>query len=178
MLGDANPLRFQLALALGGDAAVLAIAPVAQVVELALQGAAPVVVALVVDAALELLLALGLSGVRNRDRRARVVAERAEASAGELELDEVLLQLHHGDGHRIARTDGGAVALQAVAVFLVVERVPGVAMNVDAVGGARHVDVQRHALAFERGPQRFFSLCGSRRGEGQQQDARMCTHWL
>src|SRR5207248_11758801 len=121
-------------------AAVLALAALAQVVELALEATAAIAIVLVLHEPLELLLALGLLRVAHRHRRARVVAERAIAAAAKLELDEILL--HLDDGHRdaIARANRRAVALQVVAVLREGDRLARVALHVDAVGGAGHVD--------------------------------------
>src|SRR3954454_18810667 len=78
-----NPLALLLldALAFGGDAAVLALAVVAEAVELALEPMAPVAVVLVLDPLSQLALARALLEQRQVRRRAGVVAEGPEAAA-------------------------------------------------------------------------------------------------
>src|SRR4029077_18865346 len=105
----------------------------------ALQPAAPIAIVFVPDQPLELLLALGLLRVGNRDRRARVVAEGAVAAATELELDQILLQLDQRDGDRVAGAQRRAVAFEMVAILREVDRLPRVGLDVYAVGRARHV---------------------------------------
>jgi len=177
LFGDSNALGLGLALAFGGDAPVLAFTPVAEIVELALQATAVIAIVFIVDSLLEVLLALGFPRVRDGDRRAGIVAKGAESAARELDLDEILLYFHQRDGRRIAGAECDAIALQPVAVFLVIERLAGVALHVDAVGRAGHIDTERHTLSLERTPQRIFGLGRRRRGQRQHGD-RPCTHWL
>src|SRR5947208_1472898 len=79
-------------------------------------------VVFILDLLLEIFLAAALVDVRYVHRRARVVPERAEATAVEVELDQILLHLEVGDGRRFARSDRGPVRLETIPVMLIVER--------------------------------------------------------
>src|SRR3989440_6539745 len=118
LLRDPLLLLLLRPLALDVDAAVLALAPFAQLVEIALQLAPAVAIGLFLHALLETLLALALVHVRDVDRGARVVAEGSEPAAGELEFDQILLHLDERHGNLVAATNAGAVLLQAVAELL------------------------------------------------------------
>src|SRR5262249_39218173 len=105
----------------GLAAAVLPLAVAAQIVELALHPAALVGIALVLDPAFEVLLALRLRLGRRVDVAA-VVAEGAVAAATELELDVLLLDADGGDHHAIAGPQRDPEILDALRVRLVVDR--------------------------------------------------------
>ena len=113
---------------------------------------------------------------RDVDRRVRVVPERAEAATSQLELDEVLLDLDERDHDAVAGADRRFILDELVAVVPVVERLPRVWPDVDAVGRPRHVDAQRDAFALEERPQRDLVLGAGGLREAQETDGHGGEH--
>jgi len=165
-----RPLDFRGAFALGHDPAVLALAALAQFVEVPFEFAPTPRVLFPVDLLFELLLAVALLDERDVDRRAGVIAESPEPAAVQLELDQVSFRLHEGDRNGLAGPDGNAVAVQILDVVLQVDRRCGCDVDVDAVRGAWHVELDRHSPALEERLQVRLALSTRELGEDQAEN--------
>src|SRR5207244_8642568 len=99
---DAAPFAFLGDGPCGFDAPVLAMPPVTQLSELALEFVPAASIVFVLDLPFEPLFAVALLDERDVDRGTRIVREGAEAAATQLEFDEILLQLDPRDGRALA----------------------------------------------------------------------------
>jgi hypothetical protein len=101
-------LRLQLTGDHGGPVVgrLLALAPVTNPVEFALQIASPLSIGGVAQVAFKLLFVIALVDMIRRNVGAAVVPESSEAAAVELKLDQVFLHDEGGDGRAVATANG------------------------------------------------------------------------
>ena len=85
----------------------------------------------------------------------------------------ILLQLDPRHGRALAAVERSAKPLEVVFVALEIDRPARIGVDINAVGAARHVDLQHHPLAFKERAQRLLVLRASRCGK--REDER-CSH--